>query len=93
MEHSKHRLCASHCTQVVAADAVNGTPSLAPCLESERKRLATLQARTALWGGSLTATDGDNGRPMFVVTRWALTRAFDSLDEVGDWLQRVGVPG
>ncbi len=62
-------------------------------VDAHRKLLATLQARTALWGGSLPATESDRGTPVFIVTRWALTRAFDSLGEVEDWLQRVGVPG
>lgn len=59
----------------------------------DRKRLATAQARCALWGGSLAALEGDDGRPMFVVTRWALSKQWTDLDEVEAFLQRVGAPG
>jgi hypothetical protein len=54
------------------------------------KRLATAKAYTALWGGTLTAVEGDDGRLQFIVTRWSLTRAFDDLAAVEGFLVRVG---
>jgi hypothetical protein len=54
------------------------------------KAWATAQARCALAGFTANLIEGDDGRPMLVVSRWALTRAFDSLAEVETWLARVG---
>lgn len=52
--------------------------------------LSTLRARCALLGIVLTDTEDDHGRPLFVATRWAMTRAFSNLDEVGQWLDQIG---
>lgn len=54
------------------------------------KRLATITAETALWGSTLVTIDGDDGQPLFVLTRWSLTRAFGDLAEVEAFLRRVG---
>lgn len=56
---------------------------------NQGKRLATAKARVALWGGVLTAIEGDDGRTQYIVTRWSLTRAFDDLDGVERLLTRV----
>lgn len=61
----------------------------APEATPDAKTFATLQARCALAGVVLVRTEGDDGAPEFVVSRWALTRAFRSLVEVEQWLQRV----
>lgn len=53
------------------------------------KRFSTLQARAALGGVTLFAIDGDHGQSIFIASRWALTRPFDSLDDVAIWLDRV----
>ncbi len=50
----------------------------------------TLRARCALLGIVLTVTDDDHGRPLYVATRWAMTKAFSSLDDVADWLDSIG---
>lgn len=63
---------------------------LLPALE--RKAWATLQARLALAQFKADVIEGDNGRPLFVVSRWTLTRAFDSLDAVAAFADRVGAP-
>lgn len=54
------------------------------------KRLETLRARCALLGVVLTEIEDDQGRPLFVATRWSMTRAFASLGEVGQWLDHIG---
>lgn len=54
------------------------------------KRLATCRARAALWGASLLTSEDDRGQPVFIVSRWALTRAFADLDQVEDFLREVG---
>lgn len=57
--------------------------------KAQAKRLATAMARTALWGGTLAQIEDDRGRSQFVITRWALTRAFEDLAEVDAWLTQV----
>lgn len=49
----------------------------------------TAQARCLLAGFTAALTDGDDGRPMLVVSRWALCRSFTELDELEAWLRRV----
>lgn len=66
----------------------------APTMQDvDRKRFATLQARAALASVAAILTEGDDGRPQIIVSRWALCRSFTSLDDLEDWLDRVGAPG
>ena len=58
-------------------------------MTGQHKRFHTLQARAALGGVALFAIDGDRGQPVYIASRWALTRPFDTLDEVAIWLNRV----
>lgn len=53
------------------------------------KTEANLIARAALAGVRVTRSATDNGRPEWIASRWALTRAFSSLDELRTWLARV----
>ena len=53
------------------------------------KRFATAQALAALHGVTLHRLEGDYGHPLFVATKWALTKQLDNLDDVEAWLQRV----
>ena len=55
----------------------------------ELKRLCTLQAGAALAGVTLHKLDGDFGVPIYVASRWAMTKQLESLDEVEAWLVRV----
>lgn len=55
------------------------------------KTLNTIRARCALLGIVLAVTEDDHGQPLYVATRWAMTRAFSSLTEVEGWL--VGIEG
>lgn len=57
--------------------------------QADEKRLATAQARCALWGGVLTPIESDTGRPEFIVSRWSLTRSFDDLADVETLLDLV----
>lgn len=59
----------------------------------DEKRLATLRARAALAGITLHVMEGDAGRPQYIVSRWALTKALDSLEDLQAWLDRVGGRG
>lgn len=55
----------------------------------EEKHWSTLRARAALKGIHLIPSTADNGRPEFIATWHALTRAFGGLDELEAWLDRV----
>lgn len=57
-----------------------------------QKRLATLRARAALAGVTLINSRDEHGRPEWIATRWHLTRSLSSLDEIEQWLDRVGAP-
>lgn len=54
-----------------------------------RKLYETLRAKCALEQIALHEFEGDNGRPIYIVSRWALTKQLESLDEVEAWLPRV----
>jgi hypothetical protein len=54
------------------------------------KRFATLKARAALIGSTLHCIEGDDGKPAFIVTRWALTKALADLDAVDQFLSEMG---
>lgn len=57
--------------------------------KTAEKRLANLRARCALQGVQLHVIDGDNGLPLYIVTKWALTASLDSLDNLAAWVSRV----
>ena len=46
-------------------------------------------AQAALEGITLHRIDGDFGRPVYIATRWAMTKQFDGLGEVEIWLDEV----
>jgi hypothetical protein len=53
------------------------------------KQFDTLRARAALAGITLHAGKDHMGREVFVASRWAVSRTFDSLSEVAAWLDTV----
>ena len=59
-------------------------------VDPARKAFASLQARAALAGIALHRINRQDGAEAFLVSRWALSREFDSLEAVEDWLERVG---
>lgn len=64
----------------VAGTRAQGTEQSAAIVDEAaltRKRPATLQARC------------DDGRPEYIVSRWALTKSFRTMDEIEGWLPRV----
>lgn len=71
-----------------ADEAVRGEQP-AELEKAESKLFSTLQARAAIAGIVLHRIDGDFGRLEYIATKWALTKAFDNLVEVGLWLDRV----
>ena len=69
--------------------AGSATPESGEAQGRDGKRLATLTARAAPVGIVLHSIDGDDGRPLYIASRWALTRSFSDLGEVDAWLTRV----
>lgn len=65
-------------------------PACPPRDDCERKCEATLIARAALAGVTVLGSRDDRGRPEWIATKWHLTRAFASLDELDGWLDRIG---
>jgi hypothetical protein len=57
--------------------------------QTDSKRLATLRAQAALAGVTLHEIEGDDGRPIYIVTRSHLTRELRALNDVEAWLLRV----
>lgn len=53
------------------------------------KALATAKARAALLGATLIDIEGDGGQLQYIVTKWALTKAFDGLADVELLLTRM----
>ena len=56
------------------------------------KAFATLQARAALAGVSLSRTKDDQGAPGFIASKWALTKQLSTIGEVESLLDRIGGP-
>lgn len=73
----------------VAGEAI-GAPAHATDAD---KRFMTCAARAALLGVELRLIEGDDGRPLLIATRWALTRCFEELGEVERWLDKLEQPG
>ena len=48
-----------------------------------------LQAELLLAGFPATLIEGDDGGPLLIVSRWAMTKSFDSVPEAEAWLARV----
>lgn len=60
-----------------------------PVTPADRKRAETCKARAALAGFVVHEIEGDDGSPLFVLTRWAMTRAFDNLGELERAIDRI----
>jgi hypothetical protein len=55
----------------------------------DAKAFENLRARCALAGVALTRSTDDHDRPMFVVSRWALTKTLPDMASVAQWLTMV----
>jgi len=53
------------------------------------KRFATNRAALALKGFAVVRGEDDAGRPLFIVSRWALTRQLHGLPELEAFVERV----
>jgi len=56
----------------------------------DRKAWLRVQAQLLLAGFLAELTEGDDGQPLLIVTRWALTRSFTNIAEAQIWAARVG---
>ncbi len=63
-----------------------------PQCESAAKTFATLRARAALVGVSLVKSTDDRDRPVFIASRWTMTRQLDTIEDVERFLKLVGGP-
>ena len=57
---------------------------------SDAKTAAGLQARAALAGIRLDPVEGDDGRIVWILTKWSYTRQCSSLEEARGLLQHMG---
>lgn len=53
------------------------------------KAFFTAQARAALQGVALHRIESDDGREVFIVSRWAMTCELPTIEAVEAWLDRV----
>lgn len=60
--------------------------------EQHDKQVATLKARAALGGYELHIINGANGEAEFLVFRWGLSATLKRVEDVEDFLRRVGAP-
>lgn len=63
-----------------------------PDSSAARKPWEDLQARYLLKQFHASLIDGDDGRPLLVVSRWALCMSFTDSSVAEAWLKRVGGP-
>lgn len=62
---------------------------LAGQLRLDPKRIQTLKAHAALAGVVLLVIEDDRGAPLFIASKWAMTRQMHSVAEVESFLQRL----
>ena len=60
-------------------------------IAADYKEAAALQAKAALLGVRVDPIEAADGGLIWIVSRWALTRQCDTLDEVRELLARMGV--
>jgi len=56
------------------------------------KQIATLKAQAALAGAQLVDIEGDDGRILLILTKWAMTRAF-TVEELPELERVLGMMG
>jgi hypothetical protein len=69
-------------------------PSTPAVHDVTRKRVATVQAASALRGFELHAIEDDRGAPLYVINKDGLTRqlsGLQALDELEAWARGAGV--
>lgn len=52
-------------------------------------QVSTLRAKCALAGIVMHVSEDDRGQLLYIVSKWALTKAFSDLSELEAWICRV----
>ena len=58
----------------------------------DSKTFSTWGARAALVGIELLRSYDDHGREVFICSKWAMTKEFQTPEQVEDFLKRAGAP-
>lgn len=53
------------------------------------KAFATLQAKAALQGVTLVRVVGEQGRDVFIASKWAMSRQFENIEQIDQLLERM----
>lgn len=53
------------------------------------KAFATLQAKAALQGVTLVRIVGEQGRDVFIASKWAMSRQFENIEQIDQLLERM----
>ena len=81
---------ATHKSESPGATGPNATKQNSPAdFTADQKRLATLRAKAALSGHILHAIEGDNGRTLYIFSKWAQVRQLESIERAEMWLSHV----
>lgn len=86
IKDESHIVCGDAALRNNVNQHVDSTQPGATAQPGHGKQLATLVAKCALAGITLVETTDDRDRPIFVISRGALTKVFGSMQEVGSWL-------
>jgi hypothetical protein len=87
--HALHTLGRRQHFKLAARPRRGGAMTAAPLCWHDAKRLATLTARAALAGVTVTHLEGDLKPHVYIVSRWSLTREFTSLNDLEAWIDLV----
>jgi hypothetical protein len=85
---AKNNALAGGAAQGVTADARFHENDCCAVSLTAAKRFSTLQARAAL-AGHVLKRSAEDGREVFVASRWAWVREFHTLDEAEAWLDSM----
>ena len=73
-------------------DSIQAGRPEAPSPDGPDKAFATLRARAAMAGYTLGTVTEPDGSPMYVVSRWDVSRTLPHLSAVAAFLRKVGAP-
>lgn len=68
---------------------MDGSTTLSAPVFDLLKPWLNVQAEAILAGYRADLLEGDDGRPLLIISRWALTRSFNNISEARAWLTLV----
>lgn len=71
---------------------MSAAPIADPSADTDDKTFATLRARLAMRGWSLSRTSAADGPVVYFAARWNMPRELASLEAVAEFADRVGAP-